>query len=79
MIHGYLPEVATALKRPEAMRSISSSMSCSDEDGEFRIVYEVLTSGITGAAGVDVEGFGAAGMGGRSEKRAGEGEMKPRY
>lgn len=35
------PMVTTALKRPLAIRSISSSICCSVEDGELRSLYDV--------------------------------------
>lgn len=69
------PNVATALKRPFATRSVSSSISWSEADGEFRRAYDVVGDGIP-AAGFGAEAFGDAG---KSEKSEGDGEMKDRY
>ena len=40
LMNGTWPIVTTALYNPLAMRSISSSICCSDEEGELSIVYE---------------------------------------
>ena len=72
--------VTTTLKRPVAIRSISSSICCSVDDGEFRSVYEengcVVVEGPAAALGAEA---GGALTGGRIEKREGEGEMNERY
>lgn len=68
------PNVAIALKRPLAIRSVSSSISCSEADGEFKSAYDVIGVGMPAVLGVD-----ALGGAGRSEKSDGEGEMKDKY
>ena len=73
-----LPIVATTLKRPVATRSISASICCSVEEGEFNNAY-VECAGRLGAGA----GPGEAGVvvfdGGRSENSDGEGAMNERY
>lgn len=75
-----LPRVATTLKRPLATRSISSSICCSVDEGELRIVYvDVGMGGVTGfwvVGGTVGEGCTA---GGRRENNEGDGAMKDRY
>ena len=39
-MNGTWPIVTTALYNPLAIRSISSSICCSDEEGELSTVYE---------------------------------------
>jgi hypothetical protein len=55
------------------MRSISSSMSCSVADGEFKSVYDMWGACIDPSAGE------AAGEGGNNEKNDGAGTMHDRY
>lgn len=38
--YDHVPIVATTLNNPRAIRSISASMSCSDDEGELRIWYD---------------------------------------
>ena len=73
--------VATTLKSPVATRSISASISCSDEEGELRIAYVewgavVEGPDVLGAPGVVT---GALCGGGRSENSEDDGAMKDRY
>ena len=72
--------VATTLKRPVAIRSISSSICCSDDDGELRSAYvlggEAGAGVAVGVADVEAE---AASTGGRSENKEGDGAMKDSY
>lgn len=76
----HIPIVATTLKRPVAMRSISSSICCSEEEGELRRVYVGgVGDGADGFAGAAVVGAGVAFTGGRRENSDGEGAMKERY
>ena len=67
-----IPIVAMTLNRPFATRSISSSICCSVDDGEFRMVY--VDKGIVESAAA--EGWDG---GGRRENREGEGAMKDKY
>lgn len=73
------PIVATTLNNPLATRSISSSISCSVDDGELSLVYVEYTWLVGG--GDDGPGVGAGGAedGGVSENNDGDGEMKERY
>ena len=74
------PIVTTPLKSPEATRSISSSICCSEEDGELSRAYEEWGSGgAEGPAAALAVEFVAAFTGGRMEKREGEGAMNERY
>jgi hypothetical protein len=73
----YSPVVTTALNNPLATLSISSSICCSVEEGELRVVYVE-----TGPEKVDWVGdvrSGGGGGGGRREKRAGDGAINDRY
>lgn len=73
--------VATTLNRPFAIRSVSSSMAWSEDDGEFKREYVDgiwATFGWEGVGCNEVEGSGNDG-GGRREKNEGEGDMKDRY
>jgi hypothetical protein len=70
--------VATVLKSPLATRSISSSICCSVDEGELRMVY--VEWGIAVGTGWDPEAVEVGrGGGGRREKRDGEGAMKDKY
>lgn len=73
----YVPIVATALKRPFAMRSISSSICCSVDAGELRIAY--VDGGTDDVDGAGCCWDGAGGVGGSRENNDGEGHMKDRY
>lgn len=70
--------MTTALYKPLAIRSISSSICCSDEEGELSIVYEEwgIVLGWTAGGLLVVEG---AWEGGRRENSDGEGAMNDRY
>lgn len=75
----YAPIVTTALNRPLAIRSVSSSISWSEEVGELRILYESVETGAADTVvvfGADAEGSGS---GGKRENKEAEGEMKERY
>lgn len=74
-----IPIVATTLKRPDATRSISSSICCSVEEGELRSRYvEWLCEEPAGVEGVEDEADAAAG-GGSKENKDGDGEINERY
>lgn len=66
------------LKSPLATRSISSSISCSVEVGEFKMRYVEGRTGGTSVGGVAVVG-GDGAAGGRREKSDAEGAMNERY
>ena len=68
------PVVATALNKPFATRSISSSIWGSVEEGELRIAYVDK-----GVEGLGVPSDVGGGGGGRREKREGEGDIKDKY
>lgn len=69
--------MTTALNSSATTRSISSSICCSADEGELRMVYvETGSDGVGGAVEV-MEGAG--GGGGRREKSDGDGAMKERY
>jgi hypothetical protein len=72
-------KVAIALKSPLAIRSISSSICCSVEEGELRIVY--VFCGIVASIGGVAALVDAAGGGGRGrrENNEGEGAMNDKY
>lgn len=79
-VNHYSPMVATTLKSPLAIRSISSSICWSDDDGELRTEYEEYVFGV----GVDeADGSGLCDAvdctGGRRENSDGEGDRKDRY
>jgi hypothetical protein len=74
-----VPRVAIALNNPFATLSISSSICCSVDDGEFRMTYVewgILTSGV---GGVVAWTDGGGGGGGRRENNEGEGAIKDKY
>lgn len=74
----HTPIVAMALNRPLAIRSISASICCSVEEGEFRMVYvEWGVGAVAGAAGDAVVNCG--GGAGNREKSEGEGAINERY
>ena len=66
--------MATALNKPFATRSISSSIWGSVEEGELRMAYVDK-----GAEGLGVPSDVGGGGGGRREKREGEGDIKDKY
>ena len=70
--------VATTLNSPLAIRSISLSISCSDEAGELRMAYDDEAVDGPGWPGA-VEDATAGGDGGSSEYRDAEGAMNERY
>jgi len=70
--------VATTLNRPFAIRSISSSICCSVEEGELRIAY--VEGGIAKVGGEAVSDVAAGCEGdGRSEKSDEEGAINDKY
>ena len=74
-----VPSVAIALNKPFATLSISSSICCSVDDGEFRMIYVEWGMLTSGAGGVVVWTDGGGEGGGRRENREGEGAMKDKY
>ena len=74
-----VPSVAIALNKPFATLSISSSICCSVDDGEFRMIYVEWGMLTSGAGGVVVWTDGGGEGGGRTENREGEGAMKDKY
>jgi hypothetical protein len=69
------PIVAIALKSPLEIRSISSSICCSVVEGALRIVYDECGFSSDAVACVG----GGAVVGGKREKREGEGAMNDKY
>ena len=61
------------------MRSISSSICCSDEEGELRRAYVASGGGGAGEAAGAVDVDAVAFTGGSREKRDGDGEINERY
>lgn len=70
--------VATTLNKPVATRSISASICCSVEEGEFRSAYAECVVRVGVAVSVGEDGVAVL-TGGRRENNDGEGAMKERY
>jgi len=73
---GTCPYVATALKRPFAIRSISSSIICSDDAGELSVIYDEDGSVSVGWGTLGLAGFGG---GGRRENKDEDGAINDKY
>ena len=69
--------MATTLKSPQAIRSISFSIWSSEDEGEFRIKYEEGCC-CDGTGWLDMGDVGVGG-GGKREYNDPDGAMKERY
>lgn len=72
-----IPAVTTALNSSLDTRSISSSICCSVDDGEFRMVYVETGPDAVGGVGDVIDGAGTGG--GKRENSDGDGAMKDKY
>lgn len=72
---------AMTLNNPVAIRSVSSSIACSFDEGEFKTAYEKWRSFVACATCEEdlSKGVSGGGGGGSKENKDGEGQMNDRY